>query len=99
MARFARLGTLQAQELGQFNTTTCSMRPGNARARLGARPHTRRATLRQPHARARGYKAHPGLDRTPPLTPNPARARVHQRLPENGVPAAAQAPATVDRPR
>jgi hypothetical protein len=42
-----------------------------------------RAALSQPlaHACTRGYKAHPGLDRTPPLTPNPARARVHWRLP------------------
>ena len=41
------------------------MRPGNARARPDAWPRTRRA---------RGYKAHPGLDRTPPLAPNPALA-------------------------
>jgi hypothetical protein len=79
MARFARLGALQAQELGQINTTTCSMRPSNARERPGARPRARRAALRQPLAR--GYKANPSLDRTPPRAPKPARARVHQRLP------------------
>jgi hypothetical protein len=81
MARFARLGALQAQELGQINTTTCSTRPGNARACPDAQPRARRAALRQPRGHARGYKAHPGLDRTPPRAPNPARARVHRRLP------------------
>jgi hypothetical protein len=71
------------QELRQINTATCSTRPGNARACPGARPHARRATLRQPcaHAHARGYKANPDLDCTPPRAPNPARARVHWRLP------------------
>jgi hypothetical protein len=67
MERFARLAAQQAQELGQNETTTCSMRPGNARACPDARP------------RARDYKANPGLDRTPPLTPNPARAPVLRR--------------------
>jgi hypothetical protein len=83
MARFARLGALQAQELGKINTATCSTRPGNARARPGARPRARCSALRQPraHARVRGYKANPSLDRTPPRAPNPARARVHRRLP------------------
>jgi hypothetical protein len=33
------------------------------------------------HAHARGYKTHTGLNRTPPHAPNPARARVHRRLP------------------
>jgi hypothetical protein len=83
MARFTSFGALQVQELGQINTAMCSTCPGNARARPGARPRTRHVALRQPraHARARGYKAHPGLDRTPPRAPNPARARVHERLP------------------
>jgi hypothetical protein len=31
--------------------------------------------------RTRGYKAHIGLDRTPPHVPDPARARVRRRLP------------------
>jgi hypothetical protein len=76
MARFARLGALQAQELGQINRTTSSTRPGNARACPGARPRALRTTLRQlrAHARARGYKANPGLDRMPPRAPNPAQA-------------------------
>jgi hypothetical protein len=72
MARFTRLGALQAQERGQIITATCSTRPGNARARPGARPHARRAALRQPRAHARGYKANPDLDRMPPRAPNPA---------------------------
>jgi hypothetical protein len=33
------------------------------------------------HTHARSYKTHIGLDRTPPLTPNLARARVRRRLP------------------
>jgi hypothetical protein len=42
-----------------------------------------RAMPHQPrtHARAREYKSNPGLNRTPPLTPNPARAQVHRRSP------------------
>jgi hypothetical protein len=45
--------------------------------------HARSPAPCQPHAHActRGYKAHTGLDRTPPRAPNPARARVHRRLP------------------
>jgi hypothetical protein len=95
MASFARLGAQQVQELRQNNTATCSTRPNNVRARPGARPRSRRAAPRQP--RARGYKANPGLDRTPPFTPNPDRAQVHRRCPTHDVPATARAPATVDR--
>jgi hypothetical protein len=67
MARFARFGAQQAQELGQINTATCSTRPGNARARPGAQPRACRAAPRQPHAhaRARGYKDNTDLSRTP----------------------------------
>jgi hypothetical protein len=81
MARFARLGAQQAQELGQNNTATCSTRPGNARVRLGARPRARRAAPSQTHAhaRARAYKANRGLDHTPPLALNLAGAQVHRR--------------------
>jgi hypothetical protein len=69
------------QELGQIKTTTCSTHPGNARARprRSARAHSPAPC--QPHARARGYKAHLGLDRTPPRVPDSARARVRRRLP------------------
>jgi hypothetical protein len=82
MARFARFGALQVQELGQMNTTTCSTRPGNARARSRRSTRARSPAPCQPraHAHARGYKSHNGLDRTPPRDPNPARARVPQRL-------------------
>jgi hypothetical protein len=77
------LGALQAQELGQMNTATCSTRPGNARARPRRSARARSPASCQPraNARARGYKAHTGLDRTPPRAPNPARARVRRRLP------------------
>jgi hypothetical protein len=78
LARFASLGALQAQELGQMNTTTCSTRPGDARARPQRSAPTRSPAPCQP--RARGYKAHTSLDRTPPRAPNPARARVRRRL-------------------
>jgi hypothetical protein len=59
------------------------------------RPHVRRVLATPEHApalgparaaphqpRAHGYKANPGLDRTPLRAPNPARARVHSRLPK-----------------
>jgi hypothetical protein len=66
-----------------MNMTTCSTRPGNARARPRRSARARSPAPCQPHAhaRARGYKAHTSLDRTPSLTPNPARARVHRCLP------------------
>jgi hypothetical protein len=79
MTRFARLGAQQAQELGQNNTTTCSTRPRNARARPGARPHARHATPSQTHAHARAYIADRGLDRTPPLALNLAGVQDHRR--------------------
>jgi hypothetical protein len=83
MARLALLGAQQAQELGQINTTTCSTRPGNARARPDARPHAHRAAPRQPraHARAHGYKAHPGLDRTRSRAPKPCPSTSSPELP------------------
>jgi hypothetical protein len=82
MARFTRLGAQQVQELGQNNTATCSTSPGNARARVGARPRAHRAKPSQTraHAHARTYKADRGLDRTPPLALNLAGAQVHRRL-------------------
>jgi hypothetical protein len=81
MARFARLGAQQAQELGQNNTATCSTRPGNARARPDARPRAHRAAPSQTraHAHARAYKADRGLDRTLPLALNLAGAQVYRR--------------------
>jgi hypothetical protein len=79
MARFARLGAQQAQELGQNNTATCSTRPGDARACPGAQPRACRAAPSQTRARARTYKANWGLDRTPPLALNLAEAQDHRR--------------------
>ena len=75
------MGAQQAQELGQNNTTMCSTRPGNARARPGARPRAHRAAPSQTraHAHARAYKADRGLDRTPPLALNLAGAQDHRR--------------------
>jgi hypothetical protein len=78
MARFTRLGAQQAQELGKNNTTTCSTRPGNARARPGARPRARRAAPSQTRAHARAYKDNRGLDRTPPLALNLTGAQDHR---------------------
>jgi hypothetical protein len=52
----------------------------------------------QPRARARGYKSHPSLDRTPPSVTDPTRAQVRRICPVSEVPAAAQATTTVDRP-
>jgi hypothetical protein len=82
MARFARLGAQQAQELGQNNIATCSTRPGNARARPDARPHAHHAAPSQTraHACARAYKVDRGLDRTPPLALNLVGAQDHRRL-------------------
>jgi hypothetical protein len=80
-------GSSAGEKLRQINTATCSTCPGNAIARLDARPHARRAALRQPrahahaHARTHGYKAHTDLDRTPSLSPNPTRAWVRRHLP------------------
>jgi hypothetical protein len=66
-----------------MNTTTCSTRPGDARARSQRSAHARSPTPCQPraHARACGYKSHPGLDRTPPRVPDPTQAWVRRRLP------------------
>jgi hypothetical protein len=58
----------------------CLTRSG-ARARPGAWPHVHLVTPSQTraHTHARAYKADRGLDRTPPLTLNLARAQVHRR--------------------
>jgi hypothetical protein len=54
-----------------------------ARARPRRSANARSTALRQPrvHARARAYKSHPGLDRTPPHATDPTRARVRWSLP------------------
>jgi hypothetical protein len=100
LARFTRLGALQAQELGQMNTATCSTRPGNTRAhpRRSARACSPRRVNLAPTPMPAAIKP------TPVSTVHP-RALLTQPehefvgvCPENGVPAAAQAPTTVDRP-
>jgi hypothetical protein len=55
-----------------------------ARARPRRSAHTRSPMPCQPraHDRARSYKSHPGLDRTPPRVPDPTRAQVRRRLPK-----------------
>jgi hypothetical protein len=70
-------------EQGQKQTSTCSKRPGIARARPGARPRTPRAAPSQARAtaRARAYKASQGFNRTPSLTLDLAGAQDHRRLP------------------
>jgi hypothetical protein len=50
-----------------------------ARARPRRSTHARSPAPCQPCAR--GYKSHPGLDRTPPCVPDPTRAQVRRRLP------------------
>ena len=70
LPRFTRLRSRQAFEHGQKNTSTCSTRPGRARACPApdpARPAPRRATPVSP-SRARAYKASQGFGRTPPST-------------------------------
>jgi hypothetical protein len=60
----------------------CSTRPGIARARPGAQPHTRRAKPSQTRApaRARAYKASRGFNRMPSLALNLTGAPDHRRL-------------------
>jgi hypothetical protein len=82
MARFARLRSLQMFEQGQKQTPTCLTRPGNTRARPGARPRAHHAAPSQTRApaHARAYKASRGFNRTPPLSLNLTGAPDHQRL-------------------
>jgi hypothetical protein len=59
-----------------------------------------RAAPHQPHAHvcARDYKADPGLDRTPRSLSTPPERQFTGDHSAHGVPSAAQAPSTVDRP-
>jgi hypothetical protein len=92
----ARFGALLAQELGQMNTTTCSTRPSVPEHALGA-PPTREAQCRANPASA-------AIKNTPGSTVHPCASLTQLELkfvgvcPENGMPAAAQATTTVDRP-
>jgi hypothetical protein len=100
LPRFARLRSRQAFEHGQKNTSTCSTRPECARACPApdpTRPTPRQATPVSP-ACARACKASQCFSRTPPRALDLTGARDHRSCPANGVPAAARALATVDRP-
>jgi hypothetical protein len=71
-----------------------------ARARPGAQPHAHRTVPSQTRApaRARAYKGSQSLNRTPcSLSTSPER-KFTCVCPAHGVPAAARAPTTVDRP-
>jgi hypothetical protein len=99
MARFARLAAQQELELGQKETTTCSTRPGNARARPGAQPHARRVTpdpaptpMPAPIKPTKALTIHPHSLSAPPKRKFTGARSAH------GVQTAARAPTTVDRP-
>jgi hypothetical protein len=100
LPRFARLRSHQAFEHGQMNTSSCSTRSARARARPRLTPRAPR------HAKPR-----PRLLLAPAPIKHPRaltvllRARSTSSEPEttgvclvHGVPAATQAPATVNRP-
>jgi hypothetical protein len=83
LPRFAHLRPQQAFEQGQKNTSTCSTRPGLARARLvpePARPAPHRA-MPVSLARVRAYKASQGFSRTPSHTLDLTGARDRRSLP------------------
>jgi hypothetical protein len=77
------LRSRRAVEQGQKNTSTCSTRSERARARPApdpARPVPRRTAPVSP-ARARAYKAHRSVNRTPPCALHLTVARDHRCLP------------------
>jgi hypothetical protein len=100
LPRFARLQSQQAFEQGQKHTSTCSTRPNLARARPAPDPAC--PVLRQakpvPHpapAPIKPAKASTVCPRS--LSTSPER-KITSVCPAHGVPAAARAPTTVDRP-
>jgi hypothetical protein len=102
LPRFARLRSRRAVEHGQKNTSTCSTRPERARARPApdpARPAPRRAKPRPcpPPAPTpiKLVEASAALPRALSTSPEQEIIGV---CPTHCVPAAAQSPATVDRP-
>jgi hypothetical protein len=100
LPRFARLRSRRAVEHGQKNTSTCSTRPEHARARPApdpARPAPRQVTPVS-LASARAYKASRSFSRTPRVLSTSPEQEIAGACPADGVPAAARAPATVDRP-
>jgi hypothetical protein len=98
LPRFARLRSQQAFEQGQKHTSTCSTRPDPARARPApdpARPALRQAKpvpLPTPINPAEALTVRPRS-----LSTSPER-KITGVCPAHGVPVAARAPTTVDRP-
>jgi hypothetical protein len=100
LPRFARMRSQQAFEHGQKNTSTCSTRSTRARAR--PRPNRRAPSHAKPRSRLLLASApinHPQasnvLLRARSTSPEPETTGV---CPVHGVPAANQAPPTIDRP-
>jgi hypothetical protein len=98
LPRFARLRSQQAFEHGQKNTSTCSTCLERARARLAPDPELPAQRQATPVSPARAYKASWGFSRMPPRALDLTGARDCWSCPIHDVPAAARAPATVDRP-
>jgi hypothetical protein len=96
MARFACLAAQQAQELGQNETTTCSTRPGKARARPDVGPRARRANP-APTPAPVTIKPTSALTVQPRSLPTPPERTFTGIRPTHGVPATARAPTTADR--
>jgi hypothetical protein len=89
-----------ARTWGQRNTTTCSTRPGNARARPRRSARARSLAPCQPrtHARATAIKPTPVSIVRPRSLLTWSKHEFTGVCPENRMPAAAQATTTVDRP-
>jgi hypothetical protein len=99
MARFARLAAQQGLEHGQKEMATCSTRPGDARARPGARPRVRRAKQDPvPVPAPAPIKPTPALTVHPRSLSTPPERKFTGDRSAHGVPAAARDPTTVDRP-
>jgi hypothetical protein len=97
LPRFARLRSQQAFEQGQKNTSTCSTRPELARARPAPDPASRQAEPVPLPAPAPIKPAKASAVRPRVLSTSPEH-EIAGVCPPHGVPAAARAPTTVDRP-
>jgi hypothetical protein len=99
MARFASLAAQQGLELGQKEMATCSTRPG----RQSTPWHSALRTLRRttpdtaPTPSSAPIKPTPALTVHPRSLSTPPKRKFTGDRSAHGVPAAAQAPATVDR--
>jgi hypothetical protein len=100
LPRFAGLRSSEAFEQGQKNTSTCSTRPELARAHPAldpARPTSRQVEPVPLPAPAPIKPAKASAVRPTALSTSPEH-EIAEVCPAHGVPAAARAPATVDRP-